>query len=85
MTLIAAAIPLILLLTLGYLAVCMASPFARCRRCNGIGHHLVTDRRGKPRRGKACRHCRTTGLRIRPGRHLINLAKRVRADARRAN
>lgn len=85
MTLIAAAIPLLLLLTLGYLALCLASPFKRCRRCHGLGHQLRTDKRGHPRRGKDCRRCRATGLRIRYGRHLVNLAHRRRTDAHRAN
>ena len=82
MTLIAAAIPLLALFTLGYFAFCLASPFAPCRRCDGIGHHLKTDRRGHTRRGKPCRHCKTTGLRIRFGRHLINAYRRTRNAAR---
>ncbi len=85
MRILAAAMPLLLLLTVGYLALCLASPFKRCPRCNGIGHQLKTDRKGRPTRGKPCRHCDTTGLRIRYGRHLLNLARTRRNAAIRAD
>ncbi|SCE07662.1 hypothetical protein GA0115240_137821 [Streptomyces sp. DvalAA-14] len=72
MTLILAASLLLLLLTLGYAGVCAVSPFGKCRKCNGLGFALATDRRGKPKRGKHCRRCNGHGIRIRTGRHLFN-------------
>ena len=52
------AITLILGVTLCYVAVCAASPFGNCRKCNGLGFALTTDRKGKPKRGKTCRRCK---------------------------
>ncbi|WP_371497852.1 hypothetical protein OG871_18025 [Kitasatospora sp. NBC_00374] len=63
--------------TLGYVVVCAAQPFATCRTCHGIGHQLTTDRNGRPKRGKPCRRCKTTGLRIRTGRRLLNAWQRT--------
>ncbi|MGW4894418.1 hypothetical protein ACWEQL_19415 [Kitasatospora sp. NPDC004240] len=67
----------LLLATLGYAALCAASPFGDCRKCDGLGFQLKTDRRGKPKRGKHCRRCRGVGKRIRVGRHLYNVANRT--------
>lgn len=83
MTPIAAAIALILLITLGYAAVCAAQPFARCGKCNGFGFHATTDRKGRPKRGKTCRRCKGHGIRIRRGRHAYNLARGIHRDGTR--
>lgn len=72
MTPIALAIACLLIVTLCYIAVCAASPFGNCRKCNGMGFALTTDRKGRPKRGKHCRRCDGVGKRIRIGRHLIN-------------
>jgi ribosomal protein L40E len=77
-----ATIALILLITVGYAAVCAAQPFAPCRRCGGLGFALKTNRRGKTTRGKSCRRCHATGLRIRIGRHLFNLYRHTRQHSR---
>ena len=82
MTPVLLAIALALLATAGYAVLCSASPFAACRRCGGLGFALDTNRRGKATRGKNCRHCRATGLRIRLGRHLFNAYRRTRNAAR---
>lgn len=77
MTLSLLAIALFLLLTLSYAGVCAASPFGRCRKCDGLGFALTHDRKGKPKRGKHCRRCDGHGIRIRKGRHLYNLWART--------
>jgi hypothetical protein len=63
--------------TLGYAALCAASPFGRCRRCRGFGYRIRTDRGGHLRPGRYCRRCRGVGYRIRFGRHLFNLFTRA--------
>ena len=78
-----AAIACLLAITLGYAALCAASPFGRCRKCNGLGFALKTDRKGRAHRGKDCRRCRTTGYRIRIGRHLFNLAAALHREGTR--
>ncbi|MDG9677758.1 hypothetical protein [Micromonospora sp. DH14] len=71
-TLLATAPCLILaLLTLGYLAVCIAAPFGRCRTCTGTGR----KRSPLGRIRRECRRCAGTGLRLRVGRHAINHIK----------
>jgi hypothetical protein len=55
----------LLLLTVGYLAVCCARPFGTCR------HALGTRAR------RTCRRCHGTGLRARTGVHLVNEARRL--------
>ncbi|HET6860666.1 MAG TPA: hypothetical protein VFH94_26660 [Streptomyces sp.] len=72
-----AASALLLLFTLGYAAVCAASPFGNCRKCRGWGHAITTDRKGRAKRGKHCRRCDGVGKRIRVGRHLFNVAARI--------
>jgi ribosomal protein L40E len=57
--------------------VCAAQPFARCRKCDGLGFALATDRKGRPKRGKHCRRCDGHGIRIRRGRHLYNVWRRT--------
>ncbi|GGL05340.1 hypothetical protein [Mangrovihabitans endophyticus] len=68
--------PAATLVTLGYAAVCTASPFGRCRRCRGLGR--TVSRSG--RRVLLCRHCDGAGIRIRTGRHLFHLAARIHRD-----
>ncbi|KAB8171123.1 hypothetical protein FH609_000420 [Streptomyces sp. 3MP-14] len=63
---------LIFLITLCYLVLCYASPYGRCRRCDGFGFHIGTTRKGRPLRGKDCRRCKGHGFRLRPGRHVVN-------------
>lgn len=64
----------LVLLTLGYLVRCAASPFGPCQRCSGLG------------RGRTYRHCNRcdgTGLRIRIGRHLWNEIRREHRNGTR--
>ncbi|WP_028810399.1 hypothetical protein [Streptomyces flavidovirens] len=68
------AIALLLFVTLGYASLCAVSPFEACRKCNGFGFAMATDRKGKPKRGKTCRRCKGHGKRIRVGRWLYNRA-----------
>ncbi|WP_329312155.1 hypothetical protein [Streptomyces sp. NBC_01262] len=77
MTPITAAIACLLLITLGYFAVCAASPFGRCRKCSGWGFAMKHDRKGALKRGKDCRRCKATGRRIRVGRWIYNRASRI--------
>lgn len=78
-----AAIACLVVVTLGYATVCAASPFGRCRRCNGFGFQVRTDRKGRTHRGKDCRRCHGHGARIRLGRHLFNLATALYRDGTR--
>jgi hypothetical protein len=75
---LALAIACLLAVTLGYAGLCAAQPFATCRRCHGFGFATTTDCKGRPKRGKTCRHCAGHGIRIRRGRHLHNLWLRTR-------
>lgn len=77
MTLILLTAACLLAVTLGYAALCAASPFGDCRACGGLGFPLQFDRHGKPKRGKPCRRCKGIGKRIRVGRHLFNIANRT--------
>ncbi|CAG7637662.1 hypothetical protein [Actinacidiphila bryophytorum] len=77
MTLLFLAIACLIGVTMCYAAVCAGSPFGRCRKCNGVGYATKVNRRGKVSRGKPCRRCKTTGHRIRVGRHLFNIAQRL--------
>ena len=72
-----AASALLLLITLGYAAVCAALPFGNCRKCSGWGFAMKTDRKGRLKRGKDCRRCKATGKRIRAGRWLYNRWARI--------
>ncbi|MET7791773.1 hypothetical protein ABZS93_35130 [Streptomyces sp900116325] len=76
-------IALLLFVTLGYVSLCAASPFGDCRKCRGWGHAIKTDRKGRTKRGKDCRRCKTTGKRIRIGRHFYNVAARLHRDGTR--
>ncbi|MGD6753813.1 hypothetical protein [Streptomyces sp. BH105] len=77
MTPLLAASACLLVITLGYVAVCAGSPYGDCRKCHGMGHAIKTDRKGRPKRGKDCRRCHGYGKRIRVGRHLFNLWLRI--------
>ncbi|MCX4587055.1 hypothetical protein ACH492_08885 [Streptomyces sp. NPDC019443] len=83
MTPIAAAIACLLVVTLCYAAMCAGSPFGRCRKCNGWGFQMKTDRKGQLKRGKDCRRCKATGRRIRIGRWLFNRAQRIYREGTR--
>lgn len=74
---------LLLIITLGYAALCAVSPFGNCRKCRGFGFHLDTDRRGRLKPGKTCRRCHGERKRIRVGRHLFNVARRIHRDGTR--
>lgn len=83
LTPIVTAAPALFLITLGYIAVCVSSPFGNCRKCRGLGFKTRTDRRGRLKRGRDCRRCQATGKRIRLGRRIHNCAARTwRAGAR---
>jgi hypothetical protein len=71
--------PVLIIVTLGYVAVCAASPFGTCRRCAGLGR--IGAARG--RRSRPCRRCDATGIRIRRGRHLYNEVIRLHRDGAR--
>jgi hypothetical protein len=77
MTLATLARAFLLTITLGYAAACAAQPFARCRKCDGLGFQLTHTRTGKPKRGKHCRRCDGHGIRIRRGRHAYNAWRRT--------
>jgi hypothetical protein len=77
---LAAAVTLILLFTLGFAAVCAASPFGNCRKCRGFGFKVTTDRHGRIERG---RRCYGVGKRIRIGRRLFNRAACLHPDGSR--
>ncbi|UQA93105.1 hypothetical protein [Streptomyces halobius] len=80
MTLATAAIACLILVTFCYVALCTASPFGNCRKCRGLGFQTKTDRKGRLKRGKDCRRCKTTGKRIRLGRWLFNRTQRIYRD-----
>ena len=71
--------PIPAIVTIGYAAVCAASPFGTCRRCHGLGR--IGAARG--RRSRPCRRCDATGIRIRLGRHLYHQAARIHRDGTR--
>ncbi|MCX4669976.1 hypothetical protein OG453_25355 [Streptomyces sp. NBC_01381] len=65
----------LLFLTLSYGIVCWLSPFGRCRKCDGLGHLIKFNRRGKAKKARVCRRCHGHGIRIRRGRHWFNIAR----------
>jgi hypothetical protein len=83
MTPTALAIACLLAVTFSYVGLCAGSPFGRCRKCNGFGFAMDTDRKGRPKRGKHCRRCKATGRRIRIGRWLFNRAAALYRDGTR--
>ncbi|MEV6331463.1 hypothetical protein [Streptomyces sp. NPDC051909] len=68
---------LVLLALAGYALLCMASPFADCRKCRGLGYKVVLDRKDRPKRDKPCRRCKGRGKRLRIGRRLHNHSRAV--------
>ncbi|MEW2082352.1 hypothetical protein [Streptomyces sp. NPDC005283] len=70
---------LLILAALGcYAVLCAVRPFADCRKCDGIGHQLRQDRKGKTKLGKVCRRCRGKRQRLRIGRRISNAWIRTR-------
>ncbi|QKV95329.1 hypothetical protein HUT19_29345 [Streptomyces sp. NA02950] len=67
----------LLAVTLCYGVRCWLQPFGPCRKCDGMGHALTYDRKGKPKRGRDCRRCNGHGIRIRLGRWIYNRAART--------
>ncbi|HEY8981569.1 MAG TPA: hypothetical protein VIU15_18530 [Streptomyces sp.] len=80
MTLAFTAFLCLLVVTLGYVSLCAASPFGPCRKCRGFGFQLVQDRKGRLKKGKHCRRCDGHGRRIRVGRRLFNRVQRLRRE-----
>ncbi|MDT0270029.1 hypothetical protein RM844_27490 [Streptomyces sp. DSM 44915] len=76
-----AASAFLLAITLCYILLCVASPFGRCRKCDGLGHQLITKTTitgaTKHRRGNDCRRCQASGLRLRIGRRAHNAWRRT--------
>lgn len=68
----------LIIVTVGYLLLCMFLPVRRCRRCQGMGR--IRTRFGGIR---ACGRCRGHGLRIRTGRRAWNWLARELDEARR--
>ncbi|MFE9256238.1 hypothetical protein [Streptomyces sp. NPDC006879] len=70
---------LTLLATGAYAVLCAASPFGTCRKCDGIGAHLKTNRAGRLKKAKPCRRCRCRGhgKRLRIGRRLLNHSRAI--------
>lgn len=69
---------LLIVVTVGYLLVCAAFPFRRCRHCGGAGRF-----HGGFGGIRLCGRCRGTGLRLRAGRRVWNAFARWRGEARR--
>jgi hypothetical protein len=70
----------VLLVTAGYLLACVLWPFKACRVCGGRGQ-LYGFMGGI----RLCGACDATGLRLRFGRRLINLAGRLYREINAAN
>jgi hypothetical protein len=74
----------LILITLCYAALCAASPYGACRKCQGWGAKLHVSRfSGRIKRGRTCRRCRGYGYRLRIGRRLYNTAARLRRNGTR--
>lgn len=67
----------VLLILVGYAALCALSPFGPCRKCAGTGLKKLT----KP--VKVCRRCRGDRYRLRVGRRLLNTSRAVHRDGTR--
>lgn len=67
-----------LAVTLGYAGLCWISPFKTCQRCAGTGH-TTTRVLHRPQTCRRCRH----GIRLRTGRRVVNVFRRLRAEAHR--
>jgi hypothetical protein len=57
-----------------YAAQCSRTPYARCLRCKGTGHH-------RHHRARVCRPCRGKGVRMRWGRTVMNTYRRATYSA----
>ncbi|MEV6607441.1 hypothetical protein [Kutzneria sp. NPDC051319] len=68
----------LIVVTVGYLLLCMLLPVRQCRRCHGMGR--IRSRFGGIR---TCGRCRGQGLRIRTGRRVWNWLAREFDEARR--
>ncbi|MBT2440065.1 hypothetical protein J7E93_08005 [Streptomyces sp. ISL-36] len=68
---------LLLAVLAGYTLLCAVSPFGTCRTCRGLGHKVVLDRKGRPKRAKPCRRCKGHGKRLRLGRRLHNHSRDI--------
>jgi hypothetical protein len=68
-----------------YAAACWLAPFRACRRCGGMGRIRPKGLTGRARRPRPCRRCKTTGLRLRAGRHVFNYLAATRTAARNAD
>jgi len=65
-----------------YALLCAASPFARCKKCEGNGK--LRRHGASPRRGwKDCRHCHGNGARLRLGRRLYHSSTSTTASVRK--
>jgi hypothetical protein len=71
------------IITIGYITLCARVPFGRCRRCKGFGFIIRRTRSGHLRRGRDCRRCNATGVRLRIGRRIWNAWDRARQDSAR--
>lgn len=74
-----ALIPIILLITLGYIAACAWWPFTACRKCGGTGRH----RSPSGRAWRYCRRCKSTGARLRLGRLIWNFIRHLYKEGSR--
>lgn len=74
---------LIILVALGYAASLWIKPLTPCRRCDGWGAEMRTDRHGRPVPGKPCRHCKATGQQVRLGRRIYTSVRATRRDGTR--
>ncbi|MDI2031544.1 hypothetical protein QFW96_23150 [Saccharopolyspora sp. TS4A08] len=63
----------LLLVTSGYGVTCWFWPFKACRTCHGTGKLRSPFLRAI----RLCPPCNGTGLRLRPGRRVINAARRI--------
>lgn len=73
----------LIIITLGYAALCAGAPFGRCRRCRGFGFLIHKARSGRLIRGKNCRRCGASGIRLRLGRRAWNFWARAHRDSNR--
>ncbi|MEU9300431.1 hypothetical protein [Streptomyces sp. NPDC048269] len=66
------------ILALGiYATLCAISPFGTCRKCDGLGARITTDRHGRPKATSVCRRCHGQGKRLRLGRRLLNHSRDI--------
>ena len=73
----------LIIITLGYAALCAEAPFGRCRHCRGFGFLIHKTRSGRLVRGKNCRRCDASGIRLRLGRRAWNFWTRTHRDSTR--